>query len=93
MFSKVVHCSLVDRYRCLGETENEGKRFLKILRTISLITRRHIPQDSSLYSYCRMKVQCHMVQFFCLMCLIFLDVSLVCQTFPSDAAEREMFQE
>jgi hypothetical protein len=26
------------------------------------------------------------------MCLIFLDVLLVCQTFPSDAAERELFQ-
>jgi len=26
------------------------------------------------------------------MCLIFLDVSLCCQTFPSDCAQNELFQ-
>jgi len=82
-------CSSVDRY--LGETENEGKRSLKILITISLTTRRHIPQ---VHSYCREKVQCHVVQFICLMCLILLDIIrvLVFQTFPYDGAEREPFQ-
>ena len=88
----MVHCSLVDGHRCLAETENEGKRSFKILTTISLTTRPHIPQDSSLHSYSRDKVQCHVFQFICLMCLIFLDVVLVCQTFHSGAAERELFQ-
>ena len=88
----MVYCSLVDMHRCLGETENEGKRSLKILITLSPTTRSHIPQGSSSQSYCLEKVQCHMVQFICLMCLIFLDVVLVCHTFPSDAAELGLFQ-
>ena len=50
-FWKVVYCSFVDSHRCLGETENEGKRSLKILITLSLTLRHHIPQDSSLQSY------------------------------------------
>jgi len=32
-----------------------------------------------------------MLQFICLIFLIFLDVLPVCQTFPSDVAERELF--
>jgi len=91
-FSNVFYCSLVDRHRCLSETENEGKSPMKILITLSLTTRFHIPQDSSFQSYCRENIQCHMFQLFFLLCLIFLGVVLVCQTFPSDAAERELFQ-
>jgi hypothetical protein len=84
-------CSSVDRYRYLGETENEGKRSLKILISLSLTTRRHIPQ---VHSYCREKVKPHMVQFICLMCLKFLRIVLVLvfQTFPYDGAECEPFQ-
>jgi len=77
-FFQVVPCSSVDGYRYFGDNENEGKRSLKILITVSLTTRRHISQDSSLHSYCREKFQCHVFQFICLMCLIFLDVVLVC---------------
>ena len=88
----MVSCSLVDMDRCLRETKNEGKRSLKIMITLSQTTRRHIPQDSRPQSYCLEKFQCHTFQFICLMCLIFLDVLLVFQTIPSDAAERGLFQ-
>jgi hypothetical protein len=62
------------------------------LITFSPATRRHVPQDSSLHSYCRDTVQYNVVRFICLLCLIFLKVVLFCQSFPSDAAERELFQ-
>ena len=81
---------MLDRHRYLCETGNEGKSSLKILITFSSTSWRNNTQENSSQSL--EEFQCHNFQFICFMFSMILDIVLVCQTLPSDAAERGLFQ-